>query len=317
MTTWFHLYELVPRTAPNARAGATTRRGALLRIGDGFADLHPWPELGDEPLEEHLASIRAEMPTGLALQSIACALVDGEARAAGYSVFEDIEIPPSHFPVGGLEAELDFELLGLAGFDRIKMKAGRDPLREVERLVAEGPRILNARLQLRIDFNAALGIADLDAFLGALPERLLEQIEFLEDPLPPDPRAWSDIRRRWNIRLAADREKPADQAWDVAVIKPASEGESAIEKARLAGKQIVFTSAMDHPLGQAWAAWNAADFAKKHPALSLPCGLLTHGLYEPTEFSERLTTNGARLLPPGGTGLGFDDLLDPLDWKRL
>jgi hypothetical protein len=34
-------------------------------------------------------------------------------------------------------------------------------------------------------------------------------------------------------------------------------------------------------------------------------------------FIEAIATEGARLLPPSGTGLGFDDLLSRLPWKKL
>jgi len=34
-------------------------------------------------------------------------------------------------------------------------------------------------------------------------------------------------------------------------------------------------------------------------------------------FIERIEADGARLLPPRGTGIGFDDLLERLPWKSL
>ena len=76
-------------------------------------------------------------------------------------------------------------------------------------------------------------------------------------------------------------------------------------------KPIVITSYMDHPMGQ----FGAAYFAALHPAPR--CGLFTHVLYEKNEFSERIVSDGARLLAPEGTGIGFDDLLEHLPWKRL
>jgi len=47
------------------------------------------------------------------------------------------------------------------------------------------------------------------------------------------------------------------------------------------------------------------------------CGLMTHVLYEPDAFFERVERDGARLLPPRGTGLGFDDLLERLPWTSI
>ena len=51
---WFCSYALKPRRALSALAGARTRHGALIRTESGFADVHPWPELGDAPLDEQL-----------------------------------------------------------------------------------------------------------------------------------------------------------------------------------------------------------------------------------------------------------------------
>ncbi len=307
-------YVLRPRYRPNARSAATERAGALLRADGGFADLHPWPELGDAPLDDQLASLAADAPTSLARRSLACARADGEARAAGRSLFEGLEIPPSHRLV--LDGDdVDFEEIAASGFRSVKVKAGTDARADAERLIAFSPALLGTPLRLRIDVNAAFTAAELDAFLEKLPASLRERIEFLEDPVPADAPAWSAIRSRWDVALAADREKPDPSCWDIAVIKPASEGEEIVEEASARGKAIVFTSSMDHPLGQLWAAWNAAVAASSRRVLD--CGLLTHELYEPTPFSERLRTDGPTLVPPGGTGLGFDDLLEKKPWEKL
>ena len=81
----------------------------------------------------------------------------------------------------------------------------------------------------------------------------------------------------------------------------------------------MFTSNLDHPLGQCWAAYSAALFYADKPADVVPlCGLVTQHVYRPNAFSELL---GMSISPefcvPGGTGLGFDDLLAAQEWKRL
>ena len=83
-------------------------------------------------------------------------------------------------------------------------------------------------------------------------------------------------------------------------------------------KPPVFTSSMDHPIGQLWAAYRAALFYKKNNTEDIPdCGLCTHSLYEKTDFSEQLGENSPYLKLPAGTGLGFDRLLDALPWSIL
>lgn len=317
MRVWASRYELIPRAPLNARSGASPRSGALIRIGDGFADLHPWPELGDAPLDEQLRLLADGTPTELAKRAVLCTTIDGEARATGYSLFDDAKIPRSHYSAGGSADSIDFELLADAGFDRVKIKAGRDASEEVESLARATKSILVSRIRLRIDFNAGFGVADVHQFLDSLPSELLPLIEFLEDPTPADAKVWTEIRLRWGIPIAADREKPHPSAWDVAVFKPAWEDDAVVERAIEDARTVVVTSAMDHPLGQVWAASRAADLSSHHPGRIGACGLLTHHLYEKNAFSERLATVDGVLVPPGGNGLGFDDLLESLSWKKL
>ena len=317
MRVWTSRYELIPRAPLNAKSGATPREGALIRIGDGFADLHPWPELGDAPLDAQLRLLADGTPTELAKRAIHCTRIDGEARSAGYSLFEDVHIPRSHFSAGERSEVIDFELLGEVGFDRVKVKAGRDAAEDADHLRRSADSILASDVRLRIDCNGGFGVADVHYFLESLPPELVGRIEFLEDPTPADPKSWIEIRSHWRIPIAADREKPHSSAWDVAVYKPAWEHDEVVERAVEDGKTIVVTSAMDHPLGQLWAASCAADLNQHHPDRVGVCGLLSHHLYDTNAFSERLATVNGVLVPPGGNGLGFDDVLESLDWKRL
>ena len=50
-------YVLKSRTELNAVSERTEFEGALIRIGDGFGCLHPWPELGDPGLEDLLEEL--------------------------------------------------------------------------------------------------------------------------------------------------------------------------------------------------------------------------------------------------------------------
>jgi O-succinylbenzoate synthase len=292
-------YELRPRSPLNARATQASRSGALLRLGDGFADLHPWPELGDEPLERQMQLLAAGTPTTMGQRSLACAVADGVARSQGISLFDGLEIPESHRTITDLE-QADWAEIRRAGFAiaKIKLRAGDGP--HLDEAVRSG-------LKLRIDLNATGDAASIERLLEAVP---LSRIDFLEDPMPYDDVEWTRIRTRFGIRIAADREKKGS-AYDVVVIKPA------IEELAMADRPLVFTSSMDHPIGQMWAAWNAARARLEHGTIVETCGLLTHLLYEPDPFIERVANIGPRLVPPGGTGLGFDDLLEAIPWRRL
>jgi O-succinylbenzoate synthase len=258
------------------RPNGVTRQGALLRVDDGYADVHPWPELGDAPLDEQLALLARGETTALTRASLHLAALDRDARQRGVSLFDGLTIPESHWP-GNDPPD---------GFDTVKTK-GVLPVPE--------------HVRIRIDFNASLSA---DEFLRVAETLPKERIDFIEDPCPYDPATWRTLRERTGLRLALDRFP--GQA-DVLVHKPAL----SVDYPSFAG-EVVVTSYMDHPVGQFGAAWIAATHN-----VSARCGLMTHVLYEPDAFLERICRDGARLLPPEGTGLGFDDLLAGLRWMSL
>jgi O-succinylbenzoate synthase len=263
MQLWIWRYTLKPRRRLSALAAPGPRQGALIRAGDGFADIHPWPELGDAPLDEQLAHIEAS-------PALHHARVDAEARARGVSLFDGLTIPESHWPGDNPPP----------AFDTVKLK---------------GIESIPPRVHLRIDFNATLTPDEFARIAETLPH---DRIDFIEDPCPD----LSDLRT--GLRIARDRARgPAD----VLIHKPALSTEFPMFDG-----EIVVTSYMDHPIGQFHAAYVAATHD-----VSARCGLFTHVLYEPNEFIEAIRADGARLLPPEGTGIGFDDLLERLPWQRL
>lgn len=269
-------YTLRPRRELSPLAGARPREGALIRAGDGFADVHPWPELGDAPLDEQLARLARGETTPLSVRSLYCALIDGTARRDGRSLFDGLTIPRSHWP--GDDPPPDFDTAKIKSIDRIP-----------------------PNVWLRIDFNGRLTPEQFIYMAEALPR---DRVDFVEDPCPYDAGTWSALRETTHLRLALDR-GTAEDGVDVLVVKPA------LQETPLTSKEVVVTSYMDHPVGQFFAAYEAARYGRGTH------GLFTHVLYEPDEFIEAVRADGARLLPPDGTGLGFDHLLDHLPWKRL
>jgi O-succinylbenzoate synthase len=260
---WIWRYTLKPRRSLSALAGARPREGALLRVGDGFADVHPWPELGDAPLDEQLALLARGETTPLTRRSL------WFASQWRRDLFAGLTIPRSHWP-GSDPPE---------GFDtaKIKMPGGTLP---------DGYR-------LRLDFNN-----DAEAFARAAPSLPRERIDFVEDPCPYDAVRWREIRES-GFRLALDRivapasrrpDRRRPAAVDVLVVKPAVED---IPDTEL---PIIITSYMDHPIGQLHAAYVAANSRET-------CGLVTHVLYENDPFIERMQIKDARLIPPNFTDL--------------
>ena len=285
---WVHRYALVPRRRLSGISREGAREGALLRIGDGYADLHPWPELGDRSLDEQLALLSRGELTSQLRASFRLAEADADARRRGVSLFDGLEIPLSHWP--GPDPP--------DGFDTVKTK---------------GAASLPPDVRLRIDFNGSLSPDQFLAVAAALPK---ERVDFVEDPCPFDAETWRRVRAATGLRLAYDRE-PAGSSRLPAGQRPATVFDVLVHKPALhpdwpQHDDVVVTSYMDHPVGQFGAAWVAAAH-RTNPR----CGLMTHVLYEPDAFVERVQRDGARLLPPAGSGIGFDDLLERIPWKSI
>ncbi|MCM2323027.1 MAG: hypothetical protein NDJ90_07170 [Oligoflexia bacterium] len=320
MRLFFHRYELKPRAALNSRTGTAPRAGALLKLeceeGVGYADCHPWELFGDAPLGRQLEALSRGTPTALGVRSLELARIDARARGEGRSLFEGLAIPRSHALVTDVSTLTADELLRLreAGFDRVKLKVGRDVPAELRQL-GELCQALPEGLLLRLDFNSSLKVREFEGFVeAAAPWR--ERVEFFEDPVAWDRGAWGWLRRERGATLALDREAGAlgripAEAVDVVVHKPA------VESRYSEGFPVVFTSNMDHPLGQAAAAYVAALELARRPGEVRRCGLLSHTVYELNAFSEALRVRGSEFLSPEGTGFGFDPLLTGLRWEPL
>jgi len=277
----FWRYELTPKRRLSAVADAGPRRGALIRANGGYADIHPWPELGDLPLDEQLALLARGETTSLTASSLEFASIAAAARRDGRSLFDGLTIPPSHWP-------------------------GPDPPSEFDTIKLKDIDVIPDNVRLRIDFNATLTAEEFVEIAVTLPR---ERIDFIEDPCPYDASTWGELRAKTGLRLALDRapkSSPQIDSYDVLIVKPA------LEEIPCTDAEIVVTSYMDHPIGQLCAAYAAATANIKST-----CGLITHVLFENDPFIERMRIDGTRLVAPGGTGWGFDDLLEKLPWQKL
>ncbi len=318
-------YTLTPRSAPNSRSLATPRQGCLLRadfpdIGLGYADCFPWPELGDAPLEAQLESLKTGHLTPITERSIFFAHQDAQARGKGVSLFEGLTIPPNHLLVTQLESLEEAEVIAAAkaDFQLIKAKVGKNPDQEIKIIKNLDPLLKALGLKWRLDFNSYLNLETMHAFLNGI-NQAVDQIDFLEDPIPFDLQAWENLSKTWNVRLALDRIEPRDfpkieQAQvDVLVIKPASQNpEQICALAQKIGASVVFTSSMDHPLGQICAAWSAAQAAQKGNILVEPAGLLSQHAYANHPWMNSIQSVGPRFIAPTEPGFGLGEALKAL-----
>ncbi len=287
MSIFYWRYQLLPKRPLSAIAGKTPRQGALILVDGGVADVHPWPELGDANIDSQLDRLRRGETTPLTRRSLAMAHLDRDARTAAKSLFEGQTIPPSHWAAAAGDVP--------EAFATVKVKMGPG--------LSIDPAL--GRYRLRLDFNGTLTAGEFESFVRSLPTAMKSAIDFVEDPCEYDGSAWQALREATGVRLALDHGE-AEEGVDVLVVKPA------VQEMPVTKKEVVITSYMDHPVGQLFAAYTAAK-----ERIGSTCGLATHLLFESDPFIERMQLDGARLQPVGGTGIGFDDLLEKLEWKRL
>ena len=309
-------YRIKSRGFLNAISGRREFEGALIRVGDGFGCIHPWPELGDPTLEKCLADLQGERRWPIVRRALRCAEYDEAARSRDESLFEEMEVPKSHATLTDPKMETITAAVE-AGFTVVKLKGGRNLEKEgdfLEAAVREFPS-----LKWRIDFNESLTPEQVAAFLLGLPEKVRSAIDFIEDPCPFSETTWPELYRKTRVKLAIDREAaPHRVGAQFSVIKPAVDEPFLLAEAAIAHQQrVVLTSYMDHPFGQAFAAWEAARLELQFPGITGICGLQTHHLFDASGFTEALGPWSPDFNVPEGTGLGFDDQLAALPWTRL
>lgn len=285
----------------------------------GYADLHPWTDLGDLPLAEELARIHDERWTPLSHSSLQLARRDAEARWAQRNLLPS---PPgmknNALVTSPAVLTSDFlHALKIQHFDTLKIKLGRDLKSEMAQLKV----LEHTSWKLRFDFNGMLDESSYADFMAALSPAVREQIEYVEDPCAYDPAVWKRLHK-WaplaldqHLNLALTHGKPA---CDVLILKPAKNAVAeTMQFAQTHGCGVTVTSYMDHAVGVVHALSIAEDLKKEYGDLILQSGCLTHRRFHKDEFTRQLSWEGPCVLPVPGVGVGFDTLLEGLPWQPL
>lgn len=322
----FSPYTLKPAQSLNAVTKAAVREGVLLRVewNDGlmgYADLHPWPELGDLSLAEQLSDLRMGRLTTQIEQSIWLARRDAQLRKDKKHVFEAGEKIKNNYLLSHFqEIQPGFlDTLKNEGFTTLKMKMGRDLQKEAEALT----HIAASGLRIRLDFNAVGSWQTFEKFMVNLPATVRPLIEYVEDPFPFDFHAWGEARKLAKIALDNQYDKVPwgkinAAPFDVLVVKPAkTDVDKAVAHCLKWNLKMAVTSYMDHPVGVVHAVGLAMELKDKYGDMILESGCLTHRLYQMEAFAAELSTQGPFLLKNIGTGVGFNKLLEGLAWQQF
>ncbi|TDU73148.1 O-succinylbenzoate synthase [Prosthecobacter fusiformis] len=316
-----YIYEYLLRSgvALNSASHRRVFPGALLRVGAGYGCVHPWPEFGDAPIEEQLRLLAQGVTTPVTAMALRCAEVDGAAREAGVSLFDGLEIPRSHYSWSFAQDTMpQFERVLSEGWLAIKAK-GYANYGETTRFLENCARMSDDReLRFRVDFNGCLTADSFQKFVEFMPVRVYRQLDFVEDPFPYDAELWTACQAKWGVKLALDKGwRDGSSGYEAVVVKPARRDWRTVAE-RHPETPLVLTSAMDHGLGQMFAAYEAAVARKEHGERIGLCGLSTQHLFEPDAFFERIQVTGGWMTPDiSGGGLGFGDVLEKLPWRPL
>lgn len=318
MNISYALYDLELKSPLNAKKAAVKREGALLRVkGElgafGYADCHPWSDLGDLPLNEQLHELSQGHFTDLTRCSMFYAQLDAQARSKGQQLMKNCSIPSSHYlmnHIDGITPDTIHQVV-LRGFTHLKIKVGRDLERETETLTSH---FLIDGMKLRLDFNERLTPAVFRTFLTRI-ECLQEKIDFIEDPFPYDAEEWAAIQRDGWI-LACDRQASRGVQYPdsakVLIIKPARCPQK--DWMKWSDQTRIVTTYMGHPLEQMTAAYVAHQIDPEGNNIH---GLLSHHVFLSNPFSRQLNWDGPQYTCPPGTGFGFDEQLEHLNWVDL
>lgn len=327
MKVWYSPYQLRPLTPANSQVKSRYRSGALLRVrltngSVGFSDLCPFSDMGDSPLEFELRQMTQGKPSSQAERSLYFATKDAQARTEGRSLYSQVKIK-NHFLITDVTS-FDLarvEKLILSGYTEFKIKMGRDLVKETSAAQLLAVR-LGAVGKLRLDFNAILSRDRFTEWFEKNQSWLRPKLEFIEDPFPYDAKEWRAVSEKYGLTFALDlAANPlliGAEGAQVIVIKPAIQDElKVIQKYRGANKKFVITHYMDFPVGQMCAFVAAQEVISLLGAQLLSCGLQQQDLYDGQSFQNLIRHDGPFILPPEGLGLGFDSLLQNLNWTEL
>lgn len=245
------------------------RKCALLRIqrGEnvGYADLAPFPCLGDPSLENlffsgHPLWKRALFWAGNPLSTWQC------SPLASHTFFSSVTSAVEAFQKG------------FQGTSKIKCSA-KDRSCWVEDLLEVS--FLLKKKQLRIDCNESYSSCSFLPLITQL-KKLAPYIEYIEDPFPFNEEKWKEVSQKIAIPFAKDHFVQeaigSTQAAPYLIIKPAKQSWSVVKKAWKKGHRLIFSSYLGHPLERQQATWMASNYQKTTRSCYL------QGLSNPADF---------------------------------
>lgn len=329
MRVWTSHYHLFPKNSVNSQSVAREARlGTLLKIEFdeglvGYGDCCPFVTLGDESLQEQLDLLVEGRPSPLMKRTLHYARLDAEARSSNQALLKNLSKIKNHLLITDLcQLNLhEFEEKYSQGYNRLKVKMGRDLFVETE-MLKEVIDVMGPEDKIRIDFNLNLTEKKFKQWFDRHVDLLKDRIEFIEDPFFYDETLWAQFQNQYEVSLALDRAAdPLEVSCagaNVVILKPATQDvHSIVNILKDKGKQFSITHYMDYPIGQMFAVYEADQLLSLNNVDFLQCGLQAREIYEDSDFSRAIGAEGPYIVPPTGYGVGFDDLIEDIEWTVL
>lgn len=303
------------------RVNGQVVEGALLTDGVGYSVLHPWTSLGDPSLSSLLEDLSTQKKHPLVLRSLELLSLDAQARAKGESLLPT-QSPASHLFLDLMDTSVFSKLKSALneGIQLFKFKIAFDVDHEISVFKKIQKEFAQENFKIRLDANQRFrSAAPLFQILEAFEDSFKSRIDFIEDPFAGSPEEWMSFKEKSALRIAHDfASKEFRDLCDVWILKPTRNNPwPLVELVLQKNKKLVFTTALDHELGQLAALSLADEVQKKHPLLVEDGGFLSFSELQGagTCFSRkgnRLDFESLR-----GVGFGCESLLSSLSWQNL
>ena len=295
--------------------------GALLTDGIGFSVLHPWTSLGDPSLTSLLEDLSKHKKNPLVQRSLELLSIDAQARAKDKSLLP-AQSPASHLFLDLRDSLVVSKLKSALkeGIQLFKFKIAFDVDHEIIVFKKIQKEFAQENFKIRLDANHRFrSAAPLFQSLETFDDSFISQIDFIEDPFAGSLDDWISFKEKSALRIAHDfASEEFRDLCDVWILKPTRNNPwPLVELALQKNKKLVFTSALDHELGQLAALSIANEVQKKYPFLVEDGGFLSFSELEGAGTHFRRKGNRLDFESLRGLGFGCESLLSSISWQDL
>jgi len=276
---WLSTYSLDYQNLP-----PRTRSGVLLRVTDqggrsGYSDLGPWPDFGDETLEnilknpQHILFQNAYQNAVTFYENrdeIQKWLTTKREHQSNNALF-------SHYSEVSL-----FEKYFNQGFRVFKLKIGQNLENEIR--VINRNTLIYPAVKWRLDGNIRMTFHDWTVFWSRLTDEAKAQVEYVEDPFIFELDHWVEASKvvpiALDFALELDDHRIFDatrkKAFQIYIVKPSRQQIDRVSKILPKDIKLSVTSQLGHLVDSIWSGWVHANNLGRSDQILPIAGTLNH-----------------------------------------